>query len=302
MKTPLFTALLLMSTLHLGCVQWVEHHRAPGSDGGSLPSTTEPCDSAAPFPRAEQTGWRHARAELMPYTGSLVLTTPIELEGVDIPSCISIRSDGVILRQSRISAQGCSASAAVTIDASVSGRSIGTVLEDVEIDGASAGVDGVAAGSLVTLRRVDIHHVSMGVRQRTSAGVTIEDSFLHEVRGAGAVIANGGFSRTTLCHNTLECPDCPAVLMFLGDAGPVQDVRVARNLIDGGNEYAVYAGSEAGKSYPVSSTTVFQGNRWGRTFFPLGGRYGAVVSFSTAGPGNLWLDNAFLTPEEQILP
>jgi hypothetical protein len=47
---------------------------------------------------------------------------------------------------------------------------------------------------------------------------------------------------------------------------------------------------------------VFRGNRWGRTYFPSGGRYGPVVGFDAAGEGNVWIDNSFLDPAEQILP
>jgi hypothetical protein len=117
------------------------------------------------------------------------------------------------------------------------------------------------------------------------------------------VISNGG-DGFVVRHNTLSCDvgtpgnastggGCSGGVVLLGDFGPITNVVVDNNLINGG-AYCMYAGSSPEKPYPSATNVQITNNRFGRALYSNCGVYGPVTAFTpNAGDtftGNAWAD------------
>lgn len=164
---------------------------------------------------------------------------------------------------------------------------IGTLLEDVEVDGLDTPGQQAAIGYFgLTARRVNLHHTTEGVRLGT--GVTVVDSWVHDVcsacgDGHAQAIGHFGGEHNRVLHNRLSNPhQATAVVFIQGEQAPVRDDVVEGNLLDGGG-YTVY--SVSGRSgVPVDVT--FRDNGFSRTYI-----YGVrSLEGRPVWSGNFWSD------------
>ena len=260
---------------------------AAGCAGGNGDKVTAPS-----WPGPQSTGVP-AGTTLTPLDGATtLLATPGEVvDGKDVSGCLTITAGNVTLRRFRV--RGCAREPVISVGYGLTG----VVIEDCEIDGGRLNPNASAVGyEGYTIRRCDIHGTGSGLHMTNN--VVIEDNWVHDLyEGADshndAVLTNGG-RNLVVRHNTLENPHTQtAVVALYGDVEPVVDVVIEDNLLEGGG-YTVYGGSVAGKPHSAGASGIrFTGNRFGRRFFPEGGRYGPVSGFDPGRPGNVWAGNVW---------
>ena len=172
----------------------------------------------------------------------------------------------------------------------IQNNSTGLVVQDTEIDGLSAGSvpNGEAIGwSSYTALRVNIHGTGDGLR--ANGGVTIQDSWIHDLYECG-VCHNDGIQLTEgsgvlIKHNTISNSHSQtSAILIKGDQGSISGVTVDGNLLAGGG-YTVYALSAA---YPVTSIS-FVNNVFSTMFYPKSGYWGASdLNTPVTWSGNVW--------------
>src|SRR5262249_21946351 len=142
-------------------------------------------------------------------------------------------------------------------------------------DASVGGISLIGDGSY-TLRRVDGH--SSGDILRADWWTEVYDSWLHDPRGLSGMNHNDVIQTTQtqhlrIIHNRLENQNTQTSCILLkADIGPITDVLVDRNLLNGGG-YTVYW-YDAG--YRATNGTI-SNNRFMRTpagYWPNGGYHG----------------------------
>lgn len=247
--------------------------RTPTAEPTAEPPTTEPeRPETGDFPNEDTTGVPPG-TDLKP-SGSITVTEDgAVLDALEIKGNVKIEADNVTIRRSRIVSTGLYA---VELE---SGHK-NLVIEDTEIDGAGRSKIAVLHGEY-TLRRVNIHDFFDGVRIEGD-NVLIEDSYIHHLyrlegghhdtiqmrQGTNVVIRNNNIQP----YNPETDDPMNAAIQFGSLLGPIDDVLVEGNFMNGGN-YTINAGKLEGGS------VVFRDNRFGRD-----ARYGIVSS----GPGLVW--------------
>jgi hypothetical protein len=250
-------------------------------------ATVSPTQPPAGYPTADTTGWRHTGVTLTPYEGERYITEPgTVIDGQDIEDCIVVEAPDVTITRSRIR---CESYYPLRV---VDGGSL--LVEDTEIDGLGFTDAICIASGNYTAVRVDCHGVGDGFRVGDNTVVT--DSFAHALVTCDgchndAVQATGG-AHIVLRHNTLENPYSQTSCIMLGNEfGPLTDVLVQDNLLNGGG-YTVYGG---GSDSDVDNIRIL-GNRFQRApagFWPDGGYYGPVAHYDPTRPGNQWSGNVW---------
>ena len=150
-----------------------------------------------------------------------------------------------------------------------------------------------------TLLRANLH--GYGDIIRADGNAVIQDSWLHNpVNAAGVdphndVIQSTNATRIRIIHNRLEhTPGATqtSCILLKADIGPISDVIVDNNLINGGG-YSVYWYDSGYKS----TNGKFTNNRWMRSptggMWPKGGYWGPWASNAASAPvwsGNVWDD------------
>lgn len=176
----------------------------------------------------------------------------------------------------------------------------GLVVEDSEIFGGEGGH--VAAGitnhgGMITIRRVEIYHVSDAVNTETGL---LADSYLHSPAHVAGdhndmVQANGGAvggHGLRIVGNTIinDRSQTGAISLF-DNFSAVRDVVIERNFLAGGG-YTIYGGgTREGGSDPTD--IVIRDNVFSREIFDDGGFYGPVAHFDRSAPGNVWSGNVW---------
>ncbi len=263
------------------------------------------CEATPPgrWPGPDTTGIP-AGTVLTPVYEDLVITTPgAVVEDLDlIGACLSIRADDVTVRRVRVT-DGPNCGAQHQIDVGW-GRS-GILLEDVEVDG--MGVSGTGAGigdEGFTCRRCEIRGVGQGIH--INSGV-IEDSWIHSITEIGdshneAIITNGDARGIVIRNNRLTNENGQtAVISLFGDFGPIDDVLIEGNLLNGGG-YVIYGG-DGDTIKPYSATNVrIVDNVFGRDVFPGGGWWGHLAYFDASATGNVFRGNTWADTGEPVLP
>ena len=242
----------------------------------------------AGYPDAATTGVP-AGVQLTPSTDLEVWEAGAVLDGLDVQGCLTVRAPDVTVRNSRITCDSEQLRAVSLVDAP------GFVMEDSEIDG--RGKAEVAIGwSGYTLRRVEVRGTHDG--PRLGDGVTIEDSWVHDLVRADGVHTDGAQSTSgagiLVRHNTFDprqagSTDFLNAAVQLGSETGAQVLRDARfedNFFNGG-AYSVNVSCVAN-----FADVVFSRNRYGH-----GSRYGAVIApagidFST----DTWADTGLPVP------
>jgi hypothetical protein len=193
------------------------------------------------------------------------------LEGLDIVGSVRIDADNVTIRRSRVTSD---APWAILIGASVTG----TLIEDVEINGGPGCEAGIGIHDYVA-RRVNIHGCVDGAKAETNS--TIESSWIHDLRAESdshndCVQVSAG-SHITLRDNFLAVPHRLVSTILIGpDLGPISDVLIEGNWLDGGN-FTLYLDG---------SSIVVRKNRFGRSYV-----YGlASVKGNITQDGNVFDD------------
>lgn len=278
-------AVLLLGLLGLTLV----HTKAARILGDPEPLSLDasPCPVFPAFPDANCTGWRHTGVTLRDC--ATTITKPNSTwDRCRFVGGLEIQAANVTITRSLVHGR---------VFPHTDLRNL--TLIDVEIDGSNE-VDPYSQAAIgnsnYTCVRCDIHHTGRGVSM--GENVRVEHSYLHDwvyVADAHQTAAgsNGG-SRIRLIHNTLICnsPGCSAALSFYGDFSSVDDVLVQNNLLDTSGSYCTYAGSVAGKPFPVGTNIRYIDNRFGKLYHPRCGVYGPVAAYERHA-GNVWQGNAW---------
>jgi hypothetical protein len=110
---------------------------------------------------------------------------------------------------------------------------------------------------------------------------------------------NGGTGALTIEDNTIfiGLDQTDAINLDAGSSGvPVANKTIENNFLAGGG-YTIYGGTALGNP---TSNIVIKNNRFGQLYYPLGGEYGPVAYFNSAGTGNVWSGNTWDTTGQAI--
>lgn len=227
------------------------------------------------YPDATNTGVP-AGTSLTIYSGTLkALQAGATYSGLDIRGCVDIRAANVTIQNSRITCSRVSATVKVFTG--------NVTIQDTEINGAGGASNCVASNDF-TLIRVNIHNCFDGVR--ANGRVVIRDSFIHDLKrvsgGHHDTIQTTQGNSITLEHNTLfpfQNGDPMNAAYIAGeDQGPISNVLVHNNLVNGGNYTFYIAAGIDGATYTS--------NVFGRDH-----RYGPIYgNKSVVGPTNVYFD------------
>ena len=179
----------------------------------------------------------------------------------------------------------------------------GTLIEDVEIFGGACDYQNSFSDAIIgggyTLLRANIHNVGQGATALGTNPVVIQDSYVHDLcirddlgSHNQALGTNGHAAGYTIRHNTLENWDGQTgVISLFADFGPVQNVTIDNNLLNGGG-YTIYGAYGDGKPYSSQTRNiVITNNHFGRKFFPNCAFYGPrVYADNATWTGNVWDD------------
>lgn len=263
---------------------------APVSSGSTVASPTLIVSTSpttrSPSPSASSTAWPNASNTGVP-AGTVLKASPgltiskagQVVSGLDIKGCVDVEAPNVVIKNSRITG-GCTNI--------VNNGSTGLLVQDVEIVGTSADSQGIGWSDYTAIR-VNIHGTGDGAR--ANGNTVIRDSYIH-----GLVEANGSHndgvqvtegSNIRIVHNAIENPNGQTSAVMVGaDQGPVSNVTVSNNLLNGGG-YALYGGAGGGSIKGI----VVTGNQFGTLFWKTCGFYGptdAVDDPNITYSGNVW--------------
>ncbi|WP_344079344.1 right-handed parallel beta-helix repeat-containing protein [Luedemannella helvata] len=256
----------------------------------SLPSPTPPkLDQATVkgFPSEANTGWQHTGVTLTQYRGPDEITRDgTVIEGMDM-GCMFIRAKNVVIKKSRVR---CSGPYPVRVESPAT-----LWIEDTEVDGRGSYEALCIAAENYTALRVNCHGVGDGMR--AGSNVTIQDSYIHDLKTCGDCHNDGiqstGGSNIVIRHNHIDNRYSQTSCVLLGEEfAPLRNVLVENNLFNGGG-YSLYGGGDTDR---VSGIKII-GNRFKRAagggHFANGGSYGPAAHFDPGRPGNEWRNNVW---------
>ncbi len=188
-------------------------------------------------------------ATLTPMSGGVLDQAGQVVDMKDIQGCLQIKASNITIRRSRIRC------GEFWIVSNWDGAT-GLLLEDVEIDGLGFSEAVALAGGNATLRRANIHSVYIAVRA-TMSNITLESSYIHDLKGTGAAIGGEAVKHLAVKGNTLEGPaSAGQAIVFDGAAS---DLRIEQNWLSGGAITVQFRGVGA---FDVQ----LNDNRFGRNF------------------------------------
>jgi hypothetical protein len=261
-------------------------------------ATSSPSASASPtvstgFPSATTTGVPSGTT-LTAYSGPSTITTAgTVIDGKKITSCLVIKANNVIIRNSLITSGGC------YFNVLADNGNTGLQLLDVEIDGqGNPGGDSAINGGGFTCLRCNLHGTVDGIKAQSN--VVVQDSWIHDLTIGNDSHNDGiqslGTTSLKVLHNRIVLADgaTSAVILSTGSASDMRNVQVSGNLL-GGGAFTVYGGYEAGRDTlsKISNISVTN-NRFTTSVFPRGGAYGPLTSVDSpvVVSGNSWADGA----------
>ncbi|MCP3144317.1 DUF4082 domain-containing protein [Pyxidicoccus xibeiensis] len=261
----------------------------------SVTATTAPTQPSGGFPNASNTGVP-AGTQLTPYTGPCTITAANTVIDSKTVNCdLLIRAAGVTIRNSKINGS-------VATEENSTGYSF--TLTDSHVDAGDRVVTGVGAVNFTAIRV----HVQGGNRSMHCwHDCEIRDSYVHgQMTDETGTAHESGIRmgrNAIIRHNTIICdapdvpPDagCSAALTGYGDFAPVENNLVENNYFPGTTGgFCAYGGSSQGKPYSGATNNIrFIGNVFGRGSSGRCGWYGAITSFDTSEPGNVWSNNTW---------
>jgi len=227
------------------------------------------------FPAADNTGVP-AGTTLTPYTGPDTITTPnTVIDGQDINTCLTIRTTGVVIRNSKITCTAATGFYGILV---YDGTSDNVALYDTEIT--CGGSENTAlAQSNISGYRLNIHNCANGASVTQNS--MLQDSYLHDWTCCTDNHPDGiqfnccAASNITLRHNTITgqnndgSPGNSSIIM--NNSGDT-NILIEKNLFYGGG-WTVYCS--------VSATNErLTANHFSRKLYPKVGNYGPSVQCS----------------------
>lgn len=216
---------------------------------------------------------------LRPYRGPLTITTEgTVLDGYAIEGCLDIKADGVTIRNSRIRcASGTTSDRREQVVRTHRGYG-GTVLEHVELDGGGTPWTMGVMGSGTTVRHSNLHGLGDGIKGGSQS--LYEHNYIHSLaEGEGqhndGIQISQGRDIVIRGNRIVRPPVQTSAILLKADLGPVSDVVIEYNWLDGGN-YTLYLigkgpspranGSDTPhptRRITVRSNIIGNGYRWG---------------------------------------
>lgn len=209
------------------------------------------------YPDATNTGVP-AGMMLNPHSGDLVVTTAgAVISGLDITGSVIIAAPNVTIENCKITSTEY---AAVNVNTGVTG----TVVQNCTINGLGAGPqgsDGIAGAG--TFLNNNIYGVENGINVEGSNTV-IKGNYIHDLNASGGsaghydgIQVQGGFNNVTISQNTVLGRDTSCIIIQ-NAFGPMDNIVVDRNLLDGQNSAAatIYVEEKAGYSGQITNVQV----------------------------------------------
>ncbi|MGE3327833.1 MAG: hypothetical protein AB7N61_20780 [Acidimicrobiia bacterium] len=231
------------------------------------------------FPSAGTTG-PDAGVRLRPSSSFQIVEAGTVIENVEVTGQIDVGANDVTIRNVKINATGLYGVR------SLPGMT-GLVIENVEIVGVTEKCSAGVAPNQYTARRVEVSGCEDGFK--VGNNTTIEGSWVHSLRYSGgahndAIQAVGG-SNIQILRNRLDGPwqAQTSAMILHSDLLPLEDVRIAENLISGGT-YSLYVKAKPGM--PEPRDVVVEDNVWIRDSYKFG-------SHNQTGAGVTWRGNRF---------
>lgn len=224
------------------------------------------------------------------------------IENVDIHGYVTIKAKNVVIRNAIIRGGAARCNAAVV---NVASGSLAMERSEIAPAHPNACLDGIWASN-ATLRRLNVHGVVDGVK--AGSNVLLEDSYIHDLSWYASDPNQGGGpthnddvqtlsgSHVTLRRNVLVAlPKGNAAYQVTQDFGPVSDLHIEHNWLDGGGCTLNFAHKVESSLTGISVI----GNRFGRhsTFqCPI---LVSTKTTLTANSGNVWDDTGKPIPAPQ---
>lgn len=209
------------------------------------------------YPDATNTGVP-AGMTFTPHSGDLVVTTAgAVISGLDITGSVIIAAPNVTIENCKITSTEY---ATVNINTGVTG----TVVQNCTINGLGAGPqgsDGIAGAG--TFLNNNIYGVENGINVEGSNTV-IKGNYIHDLNASGGsaghydgIQVQGGFNNVTISQNTVLGRDTSCIIIQ-NAFGPMDNIVVDRNLLDGQNSAAatIYVEEKAGYSGQITNVQV----------------------------------------------
>jgi hypothetical protein len=255
---------------------------SPAPTAPASSSTTAKSTAPSSFPDASTTGWRHTGVTLHAAGPMTITQNGAVIDSADITGNVVIQANNVTVKRSRITAGGYWP--VIVVDGYTGFQLIDSQIVGVQTTTNVCKVG--ATGPNMTLTRVDISNCEDGVHPGDN--VTVQDSYIHDLwfgtdaSGVRVVATHNdgiqvmGATNINILHNTIETGHSQNSAVFLkADMGPISNVRIDSNFVDGGG-YTVYGQDTAAGTVTNVSVT---NNIFGPSFV-----YGLLITSSWTGP------------------
>lgn len=248
------------------------------------------------FPNADTTGVPAGTA-LTPYSGPCAIQTPNTVIDSKIINCqLRILAKNVTITNSQINGS-------IWTHPTDGSGSFSVTDSNIDVGDDSEGT-GIGDSNFAALR-VEVTGGNRSIN--CFSNCSVEASFVHDqYREPGSDSHQSGIrmgSNSVIRGNTIACgaadgsasAGCSAALTGYGDFAVVEKNTIDGNLFVGGSGgYCVYGGSSTDKPYSAGVNNIkFTNNTWQRGESGVCGYYGAIVSFDSKAPGNVWSNNVF---------
>jgi parallel beta-helix repeat protein len=202
--------------------------------------------------------------QLEKHPGGTISGNGVTLDHKDFTSPVVVTGDNVTIRNSRFSL------AAYNVLQVGKGRN--TVVENNTFNGGNRSLDSIGilvqGANAVTIRGNDISQHANGIRLMGSA--TIVENYIHDLIAEGGgphrdnIEIYGGAKNSTITHNRIVHENGEtSPLNFASWGAPIDNIRVEKNFVDGGNCTITY--DPYGHSHPTRVQfvgNVFGDNSW----------------------------------------
>lgn len=250
---------------------------------------------------------------LTQHDGDLYVTTDgAVVDAMEVNGCIFVQANNVTIKRTRVN--GWCWTGAISAGY---GEHTGTLIEDVEVNGTAPGDTNIAGVALIgvdnyTARRVNVHHGGRGFN--IGSNVTIEDSYIHQMYGAGdshnsGIGSNSGVN-ITIRHNNINCDigqpgnistggGCSGALVLYADTfgeqiGTIDNLTIEENRFNAGRgSYCLLIYNPR-----TDGTYAVRNNQFGTSFYPDCGQYGPADIIKTQGATLIWQNNTWYAPGE----
>jgi hypothetical protein len=222
-----------------------------------------------------------SNAALLQQSGPITITTPGQVvENINVSGTITVAANNVTLRNFR---------AQNVLQQSGNG---GLLMEDGEIYGGAGYTGDGMDWANYTMRRMNVHNTFDGVKAH--GNVLIESSWIHDLNefkgaqyGAGGYSHNDGVqvsagSNITIRGSRLERTGFNSAIFVDSDQGPISNVLIENNYLDGGGFTLYSIQSRSAPQFGVPTNVVVQNNVFGSDH---------LFDYAELGGGATWTNN-----------